>query len=223
MVMIRFDNVTKIYDNITALRNVSFTIEKGEFVYITGPSGAGKTTLLKLIYLAEKPDNGEISIVNFDYDILKEEKAIPVVRRNIGVIFQDFKLLNNYTVYDNIAIALRIRGFKESEIKESVYEALKLVNLAHKSKSYPSTLSGGEMQRITIARSIVGEPTILLADEPTGNLDADNAAGIMRIFKEIHSKGTTVLFATHNRDLFRNTGMRVLRLDSGNLVSDDKG
>jgi cell division transport system ATP-binding protein len=220
--MIKFNNVTKIYENITALRNVSFSIEKGEFVYITGPSGAGKTTLLKLIYLAEKPDSGDISIAGWDFNALKE-KAVPYLRRNIGVVFQDFKLLNNKTVYENIAIALRIRGFKDKEIKERVYDALKLVNLRHKSDNYPPTLSGGEQQRATIARAIVGEPTILIADEPTGNLDADNTAGIMKIFKEIHAKGTTVLFATHNRNLFRHTGMRVLRLDSGNLVADEIG
>ncbi len=220
--MIRFEGVTKVYDTITALRHVTFTIEKGEFVYITGPSGAGKSTLLKLIYLAERPDSGNISIAGWDYKSLKE-KAVPYLRRNVGVVFQDFKLLPNKTVYDNIAITLRIRGFKEREIKERVYEALKMVNLRHKADAYPPTLSGGEQQRATIARAIVGEPTILIADEPTGNLDADNAAGIMRIFRNIHSKGTTVVFATHNRELFRNTGMRVLRLDSGNLVADEIG
>ncbi|RMG75065.1 MAG: ATP-binding cassette domain-containing protein, partial [Nitrospirae bacterium] len=143
-------------------------------------------------------------------------------RRNIGVVFQDFKLLENKTVYDNIAIALRIRGVGEREIRERVHEALKLVNLRHKADNLPSALSGGEQQRVTIARAIVGEPTVLLADEPTGNLDVDNAAGIMKIFSEINAKGTTILFATHNRDLYRNTGKRVLKLDSGNLVYDDR-
>ncbi len=220
--MIGFNQVTKIYDNITALRNVTFSIEKGEFVFITGPSGAGKSTLLKLVYLAERPDEGSINIAGWDTETLKE-KAIPYLRRNIGIVFQDFKLLYNKTVYDNIAIALRIRGIKEAEIKDRVHEVLKMVNLRHKTDSYPRELSGGEQQRITIARAIVGEPTVLIADEPTGNLDVDNTAGIMRIFREINAKGTTILFATHNRDLFRNTGLRVLRLDNGNLVSDEKG
>ncbi|HEB76455.1 MAG TPA: cell division ATP-binding protein FtsE [Nitrospirae bacterium] len=220
--MIGFKDVTRIYDNITALRKVSFGIEKGEFVYITGPSGAGKSTLLKLIYLAEKPDEGTISIAGWDTDTLKES-SIPYLRRNIGVVFQDFKLLANRTVYDNIALALRIRGYGETEIKERVHDALKLVGLRHKTDSFPAALSGGEQQRITIARAIVGDPTVLLADEPTGNLDVDNAAGIMKIFKEINARGTTILIATHNRELFRNTGLRVLWFDSGNLVADEEG
>jgi len=220
--MIGFKDVTRIYDNITALRKVTFSIEKGEFVYITGPSGAGKSTLLKLIYLAEKPDEGTISIAGWDTDTLRES-SIPYLRRNIGVVFQDFKLLGNRTVYDNIALALRIRGYGETEIKGRVQDALKLVGLRHKTDNFPAALSGGEQQRITIARAIVGEPTVLLADEPTGNLDVDNAAGIMKIFKEINARGTTILIATHNRELFRNTGLRVLWFDSGNLVADEEG
>ncbi len=219
--MIKFNEVTKVYENITALRKVSFSIEKGEFTFVTGPSGAGKSTLLKLIYLAEKPDEGSISIAGWETLSLKE-KAIPFVRRNIGIVFQDFKLLPNKNVYDNIAIALRIRGVKESEIKSRVHEALKLVNLRHKTESFPSALSGGEQQRVTIARAIVGEPTVLIADEPTGNLDVDNTAGIMRIFREINAKGTTIIFATHNMELVRNTGLRVLKLDNGNLVRDER-
>ncbi len=220
--MIGFKDVTRIYDNMTALRKVNFGIGKGEFVYITGPSGAGKSTLLKLIYLAEKPDEGTISIAGWETDTLRES-AIPYLRRNIGVVFQDFKLLVNRTVYDNIALALRIRGFGETEIKGRVQDALKLVGLRHKNDNFPAALSGGEQQRITIARAIVGEPTVLLADEPTGNLDVDNAAGIMKIFKEINAKGTTILIATHNRELFRNTGLRVLWFDNGNLVADKEG
>ncbi len=220
--MIGFKDVTRIYDNMTALRKVTFGIEKAEFVYITGPSGAGKSTLLKLIYLAEKPDEGSITIAGWDTDTLRES-AIPYLRRNIGVVFQDFKLLGNRSVYDNIALALRIRGFGETEIKGRVQDALKLVGLRHKTDNFPVALSGGEQQRITIARAIVGEPTVLLADEPTGNLDVDNAAGIMKIFKEINARGTTILIATHNRELFRNTGLRVLWFDSGNLVADEEG
>jgi len=220
--MIGFKDVTRIYDNMTALRKVTFGIEKAEFVYITGPSGAGKSTLLKLIYLAEKPDEGSITIAGWDTDTLRES-AIPYLRRNIGVVFQDFKLLANRSVYDNIALALRIRGFGETEIKGRVQDALKLVGLRHKTDNFPVALSGGEQQRITIARAIVGEPTVLLADEPTGNLDVDNAAGIMKIFKEINARGTTILIATHNRELFRNTGLRVLWFDSGNLVADEEG
>jgi len=222
MTMIAFSEVTKVYDNITALRKITFFIGKGEFCFITGPSGAGKSTMLRLIYLAEKPDEGRINIAGWDSERLKES-SIPFLRRNIGIVFQDFKLLSNRNVYDNIAIALRIRGVPEREIKERVHEALKLVNLRHKLDSYPEMLSGGEQQRVTIARAIVGDPTVLLADEPTGNLDVDNTAGIMKIFREINAKGTTILFATHNKELFRHTGLRVFTLDSGNLVSDVGG
>ncbi len=222
MPMITFSEVTKVYDNITALRKITFSIGKGEFCFITGPSGAGKSTLLRLIYLAEKPDEGRINIAGWDSDRLKMS-SVPYLRRNIGIVFQDFKLLLNRNIYDNIAIALRIRGIPEREIRDRVHEALKLVNLRHKMDSYPEMLSGGEQQRVTIARAIVGEPTVLLADEPTGNLDVDNTAGIMRIFREINAKGTTILFATHNKELFRHTGLRVLTLDGGNLVSDVGG
>lgn len=220
--MIQFLNVTKDYDNQTALRNITFSIDKGEMVFVTGPSGSGKTTLLKLIYLAEKPDKGNISIAGWETDQLKES-SIPFLRRNIGVVFQDFRLLANRNVFENIALVLRIRGVREKEIKTKVYDSLKTVNLRHKSDGVPNSLSGGEQQRVVIARAIVDEPTVLLADEPTGNLDPDTTVGIMKTFKNINAKGTTVLVATHNRGLFRNTGRRVLRLDTGNLVGEEIG
>jgi cell division transport system ATP-binding protein len=220
--MIHFQNVTKDYDNQTAIRNISFSVDKGEMIFLTGPSGSGKSTLMKLIYLAEKPDNGDITIAGWETSRLKES-GIPAVRRNIGIVFQDFRLLENRTVFENVALALRIRGIREKETKIRVYDALKTVNLRHKSDSYPKTLSGGEQQRVVIARAIVSQPAILLADEPTGNLDPDTASGVARIFKDIHAKGTTILIATHNRELYRNTGKRVLRLDSGNLVGEGLG
>ena len=220
--LIHFQNVTKDYDNQTAIKDISFSVDKGEMIFITGPSGSGKSTLLKLIYLAEKPDNGDIIIEGWETSGLKES-SIPFVRRNIGIVFQDFRLLENRTVFENVALALRIRGIGEKETKIRAYDALKTVNLRHKSDSYPKTLSGGEQQRVVIARAIVAEPTILLADEPTGNLDADTAEGVARIFKGIHAKGTTILIATHNRELYRNTGKRVLRLDSGVLVGEERG
>lgn len=220
--MIHFQNVTKDYDNQTALRNITFFIDKGEMVFITGPSGSGKTTLLKLIYLAEKPDNGKISIAGWETNQMKES-GIPFLRRNIGVVFQDFRLLENRDVFENIALALRIRGIARKEIKTKVYNSLKTVNLRHKSDSLPKRLSGGEQQRVVIARAIVFDPTVLLADEPTGNLDPDTAAGIMRTFKNINAKGTTVVIATHNRNLFRNTGRRVIRLDTGNFDGEELG
>lgn len=220
--MIHLHNVSKYYDNQTALRNITFSIEKGEMAYVTGPSGSGKTTLLRLIYLAEKPEEGSISIAGWETDKLKES-SIPVVRQNIGVVFQDFRLLNNMNVFENVALALRIRGVDEKELKTQVFESLKMVNLRHRSDSYPLSLSGGEQQRVAIARAIVAEPVVILADEPTGNVDPDTSAGIMRTFKEINLKGTTILIATHNRDLFRNTGKRVLRLDNGNFVGEETG
>lgn len=220
--MIRFQNVSKHYGNQTALRDITFLIEKGEMVFITGPSGSGKTTLLRLIYLAEKPDEGTISVAEWEIGKTKESN-VPLVRRDMGFIFQDFRLLNNRNVFDNVALTLRIRGVDEKELKTKIFEALKLVNLRHKTDSYPLALSGGEQQRVVIARAIVSEPTIILADEPTGNVDPDTSAGIIRTFKEINIKGTTILIATHNRELFRNTGRRVLRLDTGNLVGEETG
>ncbi len=220
--MIHFSNVTKFYERQAALKNITFSIEKGEMVFMTGPSGAGKSTLLKIIYLSEKPDEGSVTIAEWDLSKLKESN-IPFLRRNIGVVFQDFRLLDNRNVFDNVAIALRIRGMLDSEIQGWVMEILKMVNLRHKADSFPRALSGGEQQRVVIARAIVGEPTILLADEPTGNVDPDTAAGITRLFKDINARGTTVVIATHNRELYRNTGRRVFRIDNGNMVGEEIG
>jgi cell division transport system ATP-binding protein len=220
--MIRVEAVSKYYEKEEAIRNVSFTIGKGEMAFLTGPSGAGKSTLLKLLYLSEMPDVGVITVAGFKTSDLKES-SIPLLRRNIGVVFQDFKLLSNKTVYENIALTLHIRGIPEKETKERVYSVLRLVNLRHKADAFPLTLSGGEQQRITIARAIVGEPTVMLADEPTGNLDFDNERGIMQIFKEINTKGTTILIATHNKGLFTNTGRRVLFIENGALLKEETG
>ena len=220
--MIHFSNVTKFYERQAAIKNITFSVEKGEMVFMTGPSGAGKSTILKIIYLSEKPDEGSVTIAEWDLSKLKES-SIPFLRRNIGVVFQDFRLLDNRNVFDNVAMALRIRGMLDSEIQDWVMEILKMVNLRHKADSFPRALSGGEQQRVVIARAIVGEPTILLADEPTGNLDPDTAAGITRLFKEVNARGTTVVIATHNRELYRNTGRRVFRIDSGNMVGEEIG
>jgi cell division transport system ATP-binding protein len=220
--MIQFVNVTKDYDNLTALKDMTFSVEKGEMVFITGPSGSGKTTLLKLIYYAEKPDKGTISVAGWETEQLKES-SIPFLRRNIGVVFQDFRLLGNKNIFENIAIALRIRGISEKEIKARVYEILKAVNLRHKADVYPKRLSGGEQQRVVISRAIVAEPTVVLADEPTGNLDPVTAEGVMKTFKDINAKGTTIMIATHNRELFRNSGRRVLKLDMGALIGEEIG
>lgn len=220
--MITFQNVSKFYDYQTVLRNITLTVEKGEMAFITGPSGAGKSTLLKLMYLAEHPDEGDITVGDFHLASLKESD-IPSLRRSIGVVFQDFKLINNLTVFHNVALALRIRGIKEKEIKNMVSNALKLVHLRHLSDSFPRSLSGGEQQRVVIARAIVAEPLVILADEPTGNLDPNTATGIIRLFREINLQGSTILIATHNRELFKDTGNRVLKLDSGNIAGEEPG
>ena len=220
--MIEFQEVSKFYDTVTALRNINLSIGKGEMLFLTGPSGAGKSTLLKLIYAAEMPDSGRITIATWDTARLNGS-TIPRLRRTIGIVFQDFRLLLNRNVFDNIALTLRVRRVAEREVKALVLDALKMVNLRHKADSLPSALSGGEQQRVVIARAIVGDPTILLADEPTGNLDPDTAAGIMRIFREINARGTTILIATHNPNLFKDTGLRVLRLDNASLVREEKG
>lgn len=220
--MIRFEEVSKHYDTHTALRKISFSVEKGEMVFITGPSGSGKSTLLKLIYMAERPDEGNIRVSDLDTSTIRESQ-IPLLRRNIGVVFQDFRLLGNRDVFENVALSLRIRGIEEKELKARVFDALKCVNLRHKTENYPDTLSGGEQQRIAIARAIVSDPIIILADEPTGNVDPDASAGIIRTLKDINARGSTILIATHNRELFRNTGRRVLKLDFGNYVGEEPG
>jgi cell division transport system ATP-binding protein len=217
-IMIAFEGVSKNYGHNPAVREVSFSIGKGEMSFLTGPSGAGKSTLLKLIYLAERPDQGIITLDGSEMNRLKESH-IPGIRRKIGIVFQDFKLLPR-TVFDNVALTLRIRGMHESDIKPVVHDTLKLVGLRHKVDSYPTALSGGEQQRVVIARAIVGEPSVLLADEPTGNLDPDTAAGIMRVFREINSRGTTIIIATHNRELLKSTGNFIFRLDDGRLTEE---
>lgn len=220
--MIAFQNVSKYYEHQSVLKNITFSVQKGEMAFLTGHSGAGKSTLLKLMYLAEWPDEGDVVIGDFHLQSLKSSQ-IPFLRRSIGVVFQDFKLINTLTVFDNVAMALRIKRVSEKEIKNLVSEALKKVHLRHLSDSYPLSLSGGEQQRIVIARAIVTDPLVLLADEPTGNLDPNTSVDIIKLFEEINLQGTTILIATHNRELFRNTRRRVLKLDGGNLVGEEVG
>lgn len=218
--MIEMLNVSKYYDgNTAALKDVTLKVEKGEFIFITGPSGAGKTTLLKLIFCAERADEGKILIAGWDLDKLKR-RSIPYLRRNIGIVFQDFKLLTSMTVFENVAFAMKVVGTPKKEIKEKVFDVLKLVGLEHRANDYPLSLSGGEQQRVAIARAIGNEPTILLADEPTGDLDNRSAMAIIEIFKEINLKGTTVLVATHNETLFLLSGRRVITLDRGRVIGE---
>lgn len=217
--MIGMDHVSKYYQNNAALKDVSLRVEKGEFVFLTGPSGAGKSTLLKLLFCGEKADEGRILIAGWDLYNLKK-RSIPYLRRNMGIVFQDFKLLSNKTVWENVAFAMLIVGTPQREIKKKALNVLKLVGLMHKADEYPLHLSGGEQQRAAIARAIGNKPTLLLADEPTGNLDARTAKDIIDLFKEINSKGTTVLVATHNEDLFRSSGRRVIALENGSVVGE---
>lgn len=209
--MIQVSNVSKYYDEQIVLKDISFTVNKGELAYLTGPSGAGKTTLLKLIYRAERPDEGHIFVAGWDVGELKQ-RTIPFLRRNVGVVFQDFRLLSNKTVFDNIALALRIQGFHRSQIEEEVNETINDVGLKGKSHTLSQHLSGGEQQRVVIARAMVSKPTVMLADEPTGNLDPETSEIVIKLFKEINARGTTVLIATHNKDLFIGTGRRVISL-----------
>jgi len=220
--MIQLRDVSKHYENHTALRKITLSIQKGEMVFITGPSGSGKTTLLKLIYLAEKPDEGHISVSNWNIERLKEAN-IPLLRRSIGIVFQDFRLLGNIKVFENVALSLRIRGLNDRELKARVFDALKIVNLRHRADSFPDTLSGGEQQRIAIARAIVSEPSIILADEPTGNVDPETSKGIMNTFKDINARGATIVVATHNRELIRQTGRRVFKLQNGDFIGEEIG
>ncbi|MBI5407733.1 MAG: cell division ATP-binding protein FtsE [Nitrospirae bacterium] len=220
--MIQFSNVSKSYDEDVVLRDVSFAVEKGELAYITGPSGAGKTTLLKLIYCAERPDKGQIVVSSWDTAKLKQS-TIPYLRRNVGIVFQDFRLLYNKTVFDNVALALRIHDMPPKEIKGKVNDVLKEVKLAHKAEILPQHLSGGEQQRVVIARAMVSRPTVLLADEPTGNLDAETSKTITNLFREINARGTTVLIATHNDSLFHGTGRRVFHLKDTHIEKETIG
>lgn len=209
--MIKFLNVSKAYDKEPILKNLTLSVDRGELAFITGPSGAGKSTLLKLIYCSERPDEGQITVADQVASSLKQ-RLIPRFRRNIGIVFQDFKLLNNKTVYENIALSLRIHRMNTKAIRNAVTNVLKEVNLSHKAKVFPQYLSGGEQQRVVVARAMVTKPMLLLADEPTGNLDPDNERSIMKLFRDINSRGTTVLIATHNESLYGGSGRRVLMI-----------
>lgn len=218
--MISFDKVTKIYQkNWIALDNVSFEIQKGEFLFITGPTGAGKSTILKLIYKEEEPSKGTIKVLDNNLHFLKRSK-IPEFRRKIGVIFQDFKLLPDRTVEENVAFALEVTDTPPRDLKKKVFDILAYVRLSHKKFNYPYQLSGGEQQKIAIARALVREPYILLADEPTGNLDLKSSQEILEIMLDINYKGTTVLMASHNQLLVRKTKKRIIHLQDGKIISD---
>lgn len=213
-------DVFKKYPNgVQAVDGINIKIKPGEFVYVVGPSGAGKSTFIKMMYREEKPTSGSIIIDGVNLSKLKE-KRVPILRRNIGVVFQDFKLLPQLTVYENVAFALEVIEESPKNIKKRVMEVLDLVKLKHKARHLPNELSGGEQQRISIARSIVNNPKVMIADEPTGNLDPDTSWEIMSIFEEINNKGTTIVMATHNREIVNTIKKRVIAIENGRIARD---
>lgn len=215
--MITFLGVYKYYDSTPILQNLSFKIEKGELIFITGPSGAGKTTLLKLIFGSERPDEGEIKVGDFELSRIRQPE-IPQLRRMVTFVFQDFKLRQDLTVYENVLLPLLVQGHKEKEVRQRVYDTLKNVALRHKADTIVRTLSGGEQQRIAIARAIITNPRVILADEPTGNLDPETSNDVMTLFRNINAMGCTVVIATHNPELFINTHYRVFHLKEGKFI-----
>lgn len=220
--MIEFRNVKKIYTggiNTIALDDVNFVIEKEEFVSLVGHSGAGKSTLLKLLYAEEKPTSGEIFFNGEDISNLTS-KQLPFYRRRIGTVFQDFKLLPRKTLFENVAFALEVSDHSDKEIRELVPQILEIVGLAHKMDSYPREISGGEQQRVAIARALVHRPPLIIADEPTGNLDPISSWGIIQLLLKINKLGTTILLATHNKDIVNRVKKRVITLDQGKIIRD---
>jgi len=220
--MIRLKNVSKIYPpNLAALQNVSLHIKPGELVSIVGQSGTGKTTLAKLLFAEEQPTQGEVIIGGWDISKIKATE-VPYLRRQLGVVFQDYKLLPQKTVFENVAFALESVGINGRRIKENVSQVLKIVNLADCAHRYPRQLSGGEQQRVAIARSLIHKPKIIVADEPTGNLDTINTHEIVNLLKKINEFGTTVVLVTHNRDIVNHLRRRVITLSDGQIISDEE-
>ena len=220
--MIVFDHVRKVYEpDVVALEDASFVIDKGEFVFIVGPSGSGKSTIIRLLLKELEATDGRIIVGGRDLTRLKRSK-VPLLRRNVGCVFQDFKLLRERTAYENIAYALRVQGESAASIRKKVPEVLALVGLPHKASSRPDELSGGEQQRISIARAVVNHPPLLICDEPTGNLDPDTSVGIMQLLHRINTAGTTILMVTHDREMVDKMRKRVIALDGGRVVRDER-
>lgn len=218
--MIQFHDVSKVYSNgVHALTKINLQISKGEFVLVIGESGAGKSTLNKLITREEKATSGEIMVNGYKLSALKEKK-IHLLRRTIGMVFQEFRLFSKMTVYENVSFAQETIGTPMNQIHDNVYRALNLVGLAEKADSFPKELSGGEQQRVAIARAIVNRPKIIVADEPTGNLDSRTAWEIMHVFERINQQGTTVIMATHNKEFIERTPTRVILIDHGSIIRD---
>lgn len=219
--MIRMNNVYKTYPNgVKAISGISVNIKQGEFLYVVGPSGAGKSTFIKMMYREQKPTTGSINVNGISLESLRE-RDVPYFRRQIGVIFQNYRLLPNLTVYENVAFALEVIEETPKVIEKRVMEVLKLVKLEKKAQSLPNELSGGEQQRVAIARAIVNKPKVVIADEPTGNLDMNTSWDIMDIFKEINLQGATVIMATHNADIVNTIRHRVIAIEGGRIVRDE--
>jgi cell division transport system ATP-binding protein len=219
--VIQLFHVTRRYGNaVPALSDVSFAVEKGEFVFLTGASGAGKTTLLRLLFRDDLPTSGQVMVNNENLASMPETR-VPYMRRQIGVVFQDFKLLKRKTVFENVAYAAQVIGLPGKEQRRRTYQVLEMLALNHRLHHFPEEISGGEQQRVAIARALVNRPMVLLADEPTGNLDPDLSLQIIEVFKEVNAQGTTVLVATHDRELIRRMARRVLTLAQGRLMSGE--
>ena len=220
--MVTFENVTKIYEpDVAALQDVSFEIDKGEFVFIVGASGSGKSTVIRLVLKEIELTRGKIVVGGRDLARLKRSK-VPMLRRNVGCVFQDFKLLPNRTAAENVAYALKVQGESQAQIRRKVPEVLNMVGLTHKMSSLPDELSGGEQQRVSIARAFVNHPPLLICDEPTGNLDPDTSVGIMQLLYRINRSGTTILMATHDREMVDKMRKRVIALEEGKLLRDER-
>ena len=220
--MIKFQNITKIFPpNTTALDNISFEIKPKEFVSIVGRSGAGKTTLLRLLMAEEKPTRGQVFIDGLDIHKIKPGK-LPAVRRRIGAVFQDYKLLPSKTAYENVAYVMEVIGADDLEIARDVPEVIEIVGLTERTNNFPVELSGGEKQRLSIARALIHRPEVILADEPTGNLDPYNTSDIIRLLLKIHELGTTVVLSTHNKEIINKLGKRVITLENGKIIRDEE-
>lgn len=219
--MIKFERVSKKFGDIVALRSVSFEIKPGEFVFITGPSGAGKTTIVRLILKEILPSEGKIEVFGEDFEKLPSKK-LPQYRQKLGVVFQDYKLLGDRTVFENVALPLEVEKKEKKEIEKTVKEVLELVGLLDRQDLFPLQLAGGELQRTCLARAVAGNPKILIADEPTGNLDPTTSWQIVKLLKKINKMGTTVIMATHNVDIVDSLKERVIKIDKGEVLKDEK-
>jgi cell division transport system ATP-binding protein len=221
--VIEFSDVTVSFDHEPVIDNINFSLENGEFTYLIGQTGAGKSSFLRLIYRDLLPDSGHVRVADLDVTSLPD-KEVPYLRRRLGIVFQDFQLLPDRSVYDNVAFSLQVTGEKKSYIKQRVLEVLGMVGLSHKRKNMPNDLSGGEKQRVVIARALANEPRIMLADEPTGNLDPEASASIMELLKQINNRGMAVLMVTHDYDTVKQYPFRTLKLENGKIedISADK-